>query len=249
MAALEASMEDMESVPPYLRALIYGTYGVGKTVLSMQLAQALCPADNTILYIDYAEGFTVLRNPEFIKLTQGVKRMKYKGVSQLKAIGQNHSTELLKNVGVVVVDETSAMATDALRSICRERAKNDSSKDPDTPTQPDMNTATNLVYSAVQSLHSGPWHVIHVTHERKDKDDRQIEVVSPGFMPALQVQICRDMSVIACVKTDLPKDGEAAVRSILTQPTRRTAAKSRVTMDTLATPEKFIIALERIYNV
>lgn len=252
LAALESSMASMDDSVPAVRGIVYGESGTGKTVITMMLAQAICPPDKRILYVDYAEGFATLKASRWKHLTKRTDRMRYQGITQISTVADMYDDPneavngRFRQYGVVVLDESSAMANQSLLTIVKARAAKDATKDPDTPTQPDMNASTNRVYSSVAALYRAPWHVLQIAHIRKDKDNLNIEVTAPGFMPALGGKLRQDALFVAFVKCDEKETdtGTEYTRTIQVHPTRRIVAKSRIDgLDVTISPDTFIEAV------
>jgi hypothetical protein len=130
------------------------------------------------------------------------------------------------------LDEATSAADFALDEVLKFRAGQDRTKDPDTPTQPDYNTTTNRVrktYMELLTLHGV--NVILVCHTRKDKDNRNIEVVSPSFLPKLGQKIKQPLHLIAQLTGNeiATEDGKSSyVRILQVHPTRTVDAKCRI---------------------
>lgn len=235
LEGLLASMEDLDDSNPRLLAMLYGNSGVGKTVLAVILAKAICPKDKEILYLDYKDGFSTLMNPRWAHLRPGVKRMRYRGYSQIDtltmALTAISPPPPFDKVGVVILDESSSMADNDLLLVTRARATKDPTKDPDEPKQPDMNAATQRAKRTFSGLHGAPVHVIHVSHVREDKDNLNIVVQSPAFMPKLSKSLREELNIVGMVTADEKEvtDGpNEYVRYVQVAPTRRIVAKSRI---------------------
>lgn len=231
LARLEASMESLSESVPSFKAMLYGVSGVGKTVHAMMIAQEITPPDKWILYIDTAEGWVSLNNhEEEMHLKRRSERMRYINLNQLEALCRAVRQEAGKFafLGSIVFDEASSAADSALDEVLKFRAAADRGKDPDTPTQPDYNTTTNRVRKAYMDLLTLPGvHVILVSHTRKDKDNRNVEVVSPSFLPKLGQRLKQPLHLVANLSGNELEE-EKYVRIFQVHPTRRIDAKTRV---------------------
>jgi len=194
--ALLDTMTDMSDSKPRFIGLLYGELGTGKTVLSARVANAI---GGRWLYIDTAEEFTTLLvNPRWQHLTKNLVRMRYVGASQLKAVAESiNSKREGFNFDGVILDKSTSMADQEVIKVTRARAKDDPSKDPEEPKQPDTNVTTVIMKEAFQALIDTPCHVIHVASVRKDKDHRNIEVTGPGFMPKIGIAVTEPMQLVA----------------------------------------------------
>lgn len=233
LARLSATMEDLSESTATFQAMIYGNSGTGKTVMSMQIAQEITPVGKNILYIDTASGWVSLNNHRELK--ERTKRMKYINLAQLEALCTAIRTEHppFNTLGSVIVDEASSIADTTLDEIVKYRASQDRAKDEDMPTQPDYGAATNRVRKAFMDLLTLPGiHVILVAHARKDKDNQNIEVTSPSFMPKLSQKIKQPLHLVAHLSgNDIPgTEGKESqyVRILQVHPTRRIDAKTRI---------------------
>jgi len=224
---LQATMESLNESVPTFKGMIYGVSGVGKTVHSLMIAQDITPQDKEILYIDTAEGWVSLEN--HLELKDRVTRMRYVNLNQIEALCRGYKSEapVITRFRTIVLDEATSAADFALDEVLKFRAGQDRTKDPDTPTQPDYNTTTNRVrktYMELLTLHGV--NVILVCHTRKDKDNRNIEVQSPSFLPKLGQKIKQPLHLIAQLTGN--EIDEKYVRILQVHPTRTVDAKCRI---------------------
>jgi hypothetical protein len=225
---LRATMESLTDSQPSFKGMIYGVSGVGKTVAAIQIAQEITPENKTIQYIDTAQGWVSLMNHQEL-ITDRVKRMRYSNLRQIEALtlAIRLGADEFGDIGTVVFDESTSAADTALDEVLKYRASQDRSKDPDTPTQPDYNTTTNRVRKAFNELLTLEGvHVIFVAHARKDKDNRNIEVVSPSFLPKLGQKIKQPLHLIANLSGN--EIDQKYVRIFQVHPTRTIDAKCRI---------------------
>jgi hypothetical protein len=220
-------MESLSTTVPTFKGMLYGVSGVGKTVHSVMIAQDITPLDKDILFIDTAEGWVSLENhPE---LKNRVTRMRYVNLKQIEALCKAIRTDQssFANYGTIILDEASSAADTALDEVVKFRASQDRGKDPDTPTQPDYGTTTNRVRKTYMDLLTLPGvHVILVSHARKDKDNRNVEVTSPSFLPKLGQKIKQPLHLIAHLSGNEIDD--KYVRIMQVHPTRTIDAKCRI---------------------
>ena len=126
LAALESMMTPIDEFTPNLLSIIYGSSGVGKTVLAFQIAQAITAPDKTIAFIDSAQGGAVLLNhPE---LRARVKRWPWKNREAQNAIlsAVEQRLGLFADVGCIIYDEFSNMADSDLKVVSADRFKHGS---------------------------------------------------------------------------------------------------------------------------
>lgn len=222
------TMEELTQARPTFKALLYGDSGVGKTVHAIMMAQEITPPDKRIMYIDTAEGWVSLENHKELK--PRVDRMRYVNLNQIDALCQAMKEQEggFDTYGTVIFDESSSAADTALDEVLKYRASQDRSKDPDTPTQPDFNTATNKVRKSYMDMLTIPGvNVIMIAHVRKDKDNRNIEVQAPSFMPKLGGKLRQPMHLVAHMSGNELSD-DKYVRVFQVHPTRTIVAKTRI---------------------
>lgn len=225
---LRATMESLSESQPSLKALLYGVSGVGKTVASMMIAREITPLDKSIHYIDTAQGWVSFMNHPGL-IDDRTNRMRYVNLTQIEVLTHaiRQGAGEFANIGCIILDESSSAADTALDEVLKYRASQDKSKDPDTPTQPDYNTTTNRVRKAfMDMLTLEGVHVILVSHARKDKDNRNVEVTSPSFLPKLGQKIKQPLHLISHITVNEIDD--KYVRLFQVHPTVRIDAKTRV---------------------
>lgn len=233
LESLEESLQDLEGKNASLKAIIYGSQGVGKTVAALQIAQLLTPQDKIILYIDSAEGWTSLQN--FPPLKKRVKRLTDSRVSTLNAVSNAIKAKqgIFGQVGAVIIDEHTSVFDNDLNAVTRSRAAaSPGEKDPDTPSWPDRNTAKNRAISSVGELvRMEDVHLILLGHERSDKDHLERPVKSPAYTPAAVDALCGLVHVVAHMTADERSGNDGAAlyeRALQVHPTALTIAKTRI---------------------
>jgi hypothetical protein len=245
--ALVTSMQDMEVTSPNFKGMLYGESGVGKTVMAIQIAQAITPVGKTIIYVDSVEGWVSLLNHK--GLTDRVIRMGYLGLSQIAAIVQAFDEQLepFDKAGCIVLDEASTIARADLDNVVKARAKTTPGKDADVPVLPDMNVNTQRMRMAMMSLLQKDIHVIMCAHIREDTDQRTGKVYTrPDFMPKVSKSLREMLHLVGHVTSaeDTNEDGEPIYKRIVqVYPTTSIVAKTRISgMGVHVTVEELIPA-------
>ena len=110
---------------------IYGTGGMGKTILAMRMAQLITPVEKEILYIDFSNSFSsITLNPEWNNLAERTTRFVFQGMESLAYIlnlvhqgtpEQKLELGLPANTGTIVLDEFSQMLAQDLYSLANKR--------------------------------------------------------------------------------------------------------------------------------
>lgn len=216
------TVSPIEEEVPYLRVMLYGDSGQGKTVLATTFGER-------ILYLDSADGWVSLRNhPD---LAAKCQRVPYQGLSQIDTMTDMIKAGELSEFDTVIVDEASTIATFDLDTVLAARSKKDPSKDPNVPTQPDFFANTERCRRSFMGLLKAPIHVIFVAHMREDKDDRTGVVTKrPAFSPKLRATVEQNMHLVAHMTAqERRSDSEVQYdRFIQTLPSRGINAKSRI---------------------
>jgi hypothetical protein len=245
--ALKAKRENLSDKHSNLKALIYGESGFGKTVETMKIAQAITPTGKTIEFIDFLEGWVALKN--HAGLTDRTNRQQYEGLIQLEFLAEAIAAKIpgFDTIGTVVLDEISAMAKADLDVVLKARAKQDASKDPNVPTQPDFYANTERMRRAVTGLLQLDINVLFVAHIREDKLSNGIVVQRPALMPAFSETFRQMMHLVTNLSAvQLPQeDGTLEYkRSFQVHPTRSVSAKTRVGgLPVVVTSEQLITAI------
>lgn len=225
--ALVGSINPMSEESPYLRALIYGDEGTGKTTFVSGFG------DN-ILFVDSADGWvTLLDHPNI--LNKKIERAPFLGLSQLDALATaiEEGVEQLKWVETIILDELSSMAVADLDVVLKARAAKDSDKDPNVPTQPDYLHNTERVRRTMNKIMSLPVHVIMTAHVREDRDERTGRVYTrPAFTPKTRKTLTQRCHIVGRLTSDMQtsEDGEDTtyVWRLQVRPTTGIVAKTRI---------------------
>lgn len=171
---LTGSITKLESKTLTAKGLIYGDSGTMKTTKAMEILQKITPPDKKILYVDTAEGWSVLMN--YPHLRERVIHMPYQGIESLWALSDLvlAKTPPYDSIGAILFDEYTQMHDEDLNWIVQSRsdqkAKDNEFKDPYQPALPDYNAArirSNRTLAKFMKLPET--HLLFIGHEKKDK--------------------------------------------------------------------------------
>jgi hypothetical protein len=227
---------------------IYGNSGVGKTVLTQQLAQML-RGSGIISYIDYSQGWASLPNhPGLTNRTIRTQFVSYEETLKVIAEAVKKKVPPWDEVTVIVVDEVSSMADWDLAEVVRKRSLRDPSKDPNEAKQPDFNVAGNRLAVEIARLNSLPCHVLYISHERVDEVLGR-RVVSPNLAPKASERFKRDLSLLAYMTaTMVPSStgGDKYKRTLQVHGTNLIQAKTRIpNVEAVTTPDVILNAVAK----
>jgi hypothetical protein len=231
--ALLASMKDIDDADRFFRGLFYGANGVGKTVLAMQIAQAITPPGKDIAYVDSHSGFKVVLNPQWKRAGLGnrTRRFQYESYGQLRSLGLAIKAELF-DIGCIVLDESSSMSAWDLQDVLADHvARNVKDVNPDVPQWPQYNAEKNRYASLMNDIYAAPVHVIQIAHRRTDLDAAKRQMINPDFIPSLMSIITQPLDVCGYMTADVTvRDGMPVYeRKVQVHPTKLiTGPKSRI---------------------
>jgi hypothetical protein len=218
----------MADVHPYFKGMVYGPSGVGKTVLALEIAQAITPPDQFIIYLDSMENWVSIQNhPE---LKNRVKRFKYEGLSQIDAMRDaiKDKFDIFGNVGCFIFDELDAMQGNDLDIVAA--ASKEDGHGPDDVTWPDFNKNTVRVRRTMREFLKLDINVMMVAHDGEGKDRRGVKIQRPDFTPKLAKAINEFIHLCGYMTAEVQTagDGNQYTRRVQVHPTGNLVTKSRV---------------------
>lgn len=230
MATLKQIMrriQDMETevISKTFFALLYGSYGTGKTTLIAGIAQNLMRLfGGRTLYLDSAEGFASLDN--LPKLKRGIDRIQVKDPKDLPVIADALKSGKLKGYTVLLLDEVDSWFEVILHEYVREVTGTLPTEDlPEiegkhyaTPTQVMLNIINR--FKAVDGLH-----IIMVAHDQQRGKEPKI-VTAPSLPPKLLKGINEKVHIVGLVEAAISKDGY--LRTVQVNPSKQVVAKTRI---------------------
>lgn len=230
MATLKQIMsriQDMENevISKTLFALLYGSYGTGKTTLIAGIAQQLMRQfGGRTLYLDSAEGFASLDN--LPKLKKGIDRIQVKDPKDLSVLADAMKSGKMKGYTVLLLDEVDSWFEIILHEYVREVTGTLPTEDlPEiegkhyaAPTQIMLNIINK--FKSVDGLH-----IVMVAHDQQRGKEPKI-VTAPSLPPKLMKGINEKVHIVGLVEAAISKDGY--LRTVQVNPSKQVVAKTRI---------------------
>lgn len=245
VARLAATMAPVDTKQPRFRGMLYSESGVGKSVLSAQIMQALVPSNLGIVYIDTAEGWVSLRNHP--GLGDRVMYVPFTTIEDVRVVGNAIRNKIgaFAYVGGIILDEGSSMSqidTDRVFEARRAQAQATGKPfDSLTPEWPDYHAALARFRQMLAELFAIPdLHVIITAHVA-DKKDRNGNITKqfPSFSPKIAQKVKEPLHLVGhmtATSRPNPKDPQGTPiyeRSVQVHPTVMIDAKIRLPINTV----------------
>lgn len=245
-----------EDAPQNVTGIIYGDNGGGKTVVTVQLAQAIVdlqgrvgdPDNPEIIFVDAVNAWRSLKNHK--GMLNDLKRIPYAGKEQLETLTDaiQWRPDGFKNVKVIILDEMSSMTDRDGDTVLAARVKDTvrfPGKDPDVLTQPDMGATTERMRRVVIRLLQQEISVLFVSHVRMDEDkNKGYPITRPRFMPKFSGTIREGLDFVVFMSADEVGNDDGKIvyqRKLQVHPSRAVVAKSRVGgLNTIVSPDQFV---------
>ena len=210
LEALEQSRVTEDS-SKFLRLLIYGDFGLGKSTWAAKSGK------NT-LFIDTSSGFVVLKDYDNVDV------LEYKGLSQLEVVAQAIKENTPGwNYEVVVIDEISTIYQMDLELVTAANTKGDI-RDDSIPEMRDYLSTQNRLMKSLRPLLDAPVHLIMLCHERRTVDKTTgVAMIESDLAPRLSKEVNRGLHVLG--RLSISKQGE---REMVVNPARNVQAKNRL---------------------
>jgi hypothetical protein len=234
-------MSPMKSEDASFVGSFYGPPGTRKTTRTMELAQAITPPDQKILYVYTGQGWTSLMNfPHLMERTIKMPFVRYEQIETLRNILLNEQLRNQLKIGAVVFDEYNRMQDMDTDILTKHRAQlvnkvpsYDKSgariyKDPDTPEWPEYNTTKVRLINLINDLLVVPkLHSFFVCHTRLQKKTGMIEPDFPFAAGSAFTSMIH--SLYYCTKEDAVQGGKpVTIYPIELEGTGTTASKNRI---------------------
>lgn len=197
---------------PYIRALIYGSPGTGKTVFAAKFPNAVI--------LDVENGTNSLRNhSEF----ENIKVIPIRSFDQMEKIFWEFQAGEGAQFDTIVIDSISELQQKQLS----EMIQKDKSRDSKVPTLLDYKANTAVMQRMVIAFRDLPKNLVITAHQTFDKDDNDGRMyIRPDVTPRLSQTIVGLLDVIGWMHMgEGEKEGK---RYLQIRPSRKVVAKTRV---------------------
>ena len=219
--AIMSRIGDITAQDEYLKILIYGDPGVGKTVFT-----ATAP---DWLMVNIEKGGKVLKNHREL-IGENCQGLEYKSIYQLEQLLKylKADAEPLRKFKTVVIDSFSELQKRDLDEIVAIEAAKDASRNKFLPIGPDYNINTEHMRVIASNLRDLDRHVIVTCHVKEEKDgDTGAILRRPNLTPKLAGTLAGIFDLVGYYARSVGPDG-AEVRTLQVQPTARVVAKTRI---------------------
>lgn len=206
-----------EELSPYVKCLIYGDPGSGKTVFA---ASAPKP-----LIIDTENSSRSIL--DFPDLARHVKILKVQSFNDLNTLFWHLMNGDIPDVETVVIDTISELQRRNLDEIMMRAHAKDNSRSPFLPFQGDYKLSTESMRKMVTMFRDLPYNLVVTAHRIEDKDDTGRVFVRPEVTPKLAQTMKGVFDLQAFMTYETNEDGEF-VNFLQTRQTRNVEAKSRL---------------------
>jgi len=204
---------------PWIKMLIYGPPGRGKTVFS-----ARCP--NPII-LDTEDGTSSLRNfPD----TEKTPVIKVRNLDRMQEVYRAIATDQIK-CDTVVVDTFSELSNRSMDAWLTQLNSADPNRDKYLSTWPDFNRNQQVMRRLALALRDLPKHIILICHEREVEDKSEgRRYKMPDLAPELAKTMVSMMSVIGRMTHRRDDESGTVTRELQIEGSRTVEAKSRIIM-------------------
>jgi hypothetical protein len=214
----------------WVKMLIYGVPGVGKTMLSGSSDEV--ERMRPVLFVDIEGGTKTIRDKY-----PDVEVLRVKDEFDEKGRLVKTSWERLQDVyedirkGVLpyktyVIDSLTEGQKMSMYSVMTRTVKGDPTRDLDIPAQRDWGKSGEMVRRMVRAFRDLDANVIFTALEASDKDQQTGAVtITPSLPGKLRYEISAFLDEVLYMYTKVEKDG--IIRRVLTQPTGKFIAKDR----------------------
>lgn len=220
----------------YLKMLIYGPAGVGKTTLAA--TADICRHTAPALFLNAEGGMLSVADARVIGLEQPPKTIDVPTFAELERvywwIARQGDSFPFKTVVIDTLDEIQLMNLDAIVTNRMVRTSKSGSvrESIDDLWQEDYGRSAKQIRRVLRQFRDLPLHVIWVCHSASTFDKTKAETVHPNLTPKVRSVVTMYMDVVAFMYQDTGTgEGEQAlaepVRRLLCRPYGKWVAKDR----------------------
>lgn len=216
---LLARVTTVEERDSYLKILVYGPPGVGKTVFA-----ATSPSP---LIVDIEKGAHSINNHPDIR--GAAKVLPFKSIKQLEILIEAFKDDApqLAEFKTIVIDSFSELQKRDLDEVVTEQARIDPSRNKYLPTGPDYNMNTEHMRQIASNLRDLDRHIIVTCAVKEEKDEGTGRLlVRPNLTPKLSGTLAGIFDVVAYMS--VRNEGDITVRTLQVHPSNTVTAKTRL---------------------
>ena len=209
----------MSDTDPYLKCLIYGLPGSGKTVFAAKFPRPLI--------LDSEKGTRSLLNHPECKDALVLPIESFADIEQVFWQLKDETTDLSKRVDTVIIDSISELQKRQLDEMLIQAKKQDSRRDVNLPYQQDYLINTNAMRRMAFGFRDLQKNLVVVAHSVEEKDESTgILYTRPDTTPKLARTLEGIMDLMGFISVEYV-DGKP-VRNLQVHPEKRVKAKSRI---------------------
>lgn len=216
-------IETIEEFSPYLKVLLYGNPGAGKTVLA-------CRAPNPLL-LDFEKGALSLKNH---KELWGVKRKSVSSFEEVEEILWKLKAGANPEIETVIIDTVTELQKSHLDSILKRNWNKDKNRNPYLAFQQDYNESTQAIRRLMVAFRDLDRNLVITAHALETTNDTTgILLIRPAITPALLTSIEGLVDVMGYMVQirDDEADPPKWIRKMQVVESRRVKAKTRLALD------------------
>lgn len=211
-------MSTLGETDPFLKMVLYGNYGTGKTVLAASSEDS--PEMREVLFVDCEAGTLSIRKR---KNLHRFPVTEYRHVNDL--VGYLRSKDLTDKYRTVIIDSITEIAKQVIRQCIVEGRNANPNHDRDIAEQRDWQRYTERMRVIIRAMRDAPVNVIMTALERENKDDATGAITVGPMVQGQQVAV--DLGAYVDIVGRMTAINKGAGRKILLQPDGKYAAKDR----------------------
>jgi len=234
----------------YLKAMVYGPYGVGKTVLSSTAQDVpemrdtlVISAESGDLSIADRDDIDVIPISSYKQLSKVYEYLRrhcqLRDKGDLKSLAklqqqlrpdEKVTRKNLKQYRTVIVDSLTELHKYCMYQLLGiEIGAFDLDMEPDNPQFAEWGKSGEMIRLFVRTLRDLPMHVIFVAAERTHEDEKKRRFFSPALPGQLSKDVQGFLDVVGYLRAGKAADGQGALtRRLYIQPDDRYDAKCRI---------------------
>lgn len=227
---LLAKIKPLSERPSYIRAIIYGEAGAGKSVF--------CASAPNPLFLDIEHGTLSLLNHAEYSLTPVLPITK---VQDVEEFFWAFKAGVFADIHTVVIDSVSEFQKLHMDKLLQEAHKKDPSKNNAyLPTQLAYKESGEYMRRILLAFRDLECNLLITAHVTEDKDESDGTIfLRPSVTPKLASTLEGAVDVLGYMSADIDGQTKKVVRRLQVQPTRKVRAKTRLNLPAYIENPKF----------